>query len=169
MCVLLFCVCMSDCVSKFVCARVFALMSVYVRLNVFECVPARHVPMCFLCIGVSACDSRVFVHIYVGDVDVGGHSYVCDCFLVCCLCVSLRVYMCTHVCNIYVFCLCVCVSVYTHVCGAHAGDIPPQMRETRVPMLEAPLPLFLYCLPATCATCNSPNTNTNKHIHYAHM
>ena len=118
MCVLLFCVCMSDCVSKFVCARVFALMSVYVRLNVFECVPARHVPMCFLCIDVSACDSRVFVHIYVGDVDVGGHSYVCDCFLVCCLCVSLRLYMCTHVCNIHVFCLCVCLSVYTHVCVA---------------------------------------------------
>ena len=93
-------------------------MSVYVRLNVFECVPARHVPMCFLCIDVSACDSRVFVHIYVGDVDVGGHSYVCDCFLVCCLCVSLRLYMCTHVCIIHVFCLCVCLSVYTHVCVA---------------------------------------------------
>ena len=108
-------------------------------------------------------------YIHVGDVDVGGHSYVCDCCLVCCLCVSLRVYMCTHVCDLYVFCLCVCVSVYTHVCGAHAGDIPPQMRETRVPMLEAPLPLFLYCLPATCATCNSPNTNTNKHIHYIHI
>ena len=43
---LLFCVCMSDCVSKFVCARVFALMSVYMRLNVFECVPARHAPIC---------------------------------------------------------------------------------------------------------------------------
>ena len=109
----------------------------------------------------------VFVHIYFCDVDVGRHSYVCMCFLVCCLCVSLPVYMCTHVCNIYVFCLCVCV--YTHVCGAHAGDIPPQMRETRVPMLEAPLPLFLYCLPATCATCNSPKTNTNKHIHYTHI
>ena len=39
-CVLVFCVCMSYCVSKSVCARVFAFMSVYVRLYVFECVPA---------------------------------------------------------------------------------------------------------------------------------
>ena len=35
-CVLVFCVCSSDCVSKSVCARVFAFMSVYEGLYVFE-------------------------------------------------------------------------------------------------------------------------------------
>ena len=41
MCVLVFCVCSSYCVSKSVCARVFAFMSVYEGLYVFEWVPAR--------------------------------------------------------------------------------------------------------------------------------
>ena len=93
-CVLVFCVCMSDCVSKSVCARVFAFMSVYLRLYVFFSV-CLDVPMCFLCIDVSACDSRVFVHIYVCDVDVGGHS--CDCFF-------------------SILSLCEFVSVYVHTC-----------------------------------------------------
>ena len=65
-------------------------------------------------------------------------------------CVYLCVYtLCVYMCITHI----VCLHVYNRVsavCVAHAGDIPPQMRETQVRMLEAPSPLlFLHC-PIAC-------------------
>ena len=177
MCVLVFCVCSSYCVSKSVCARVFAFMSVYEGLYVFEWVPARLVKTdslvvsfvfsLYWCLCPWQKSARTHTCLWRGcwRTLLG----MCLFFSMLSLCEFACVYVHRCMWHICLLSLCLCECVHTCVCGAHAGDIPPQMRETRVPMLEAPLPLFLYCLPATCATCNSPNTNTNTNIYIIHI
>ena len=172
--------------SQGVCASVLCLY-VWLCLKICLCpCICPYVSVCaFKCVWVCACTARSYVFSLYWCLCLWQQSvrtHICwwrGCWrtLLCMwlffsmlsLCEFASVYVHTCVYHTCLLSLCLCECVHTCVCGAHAGDIPPQMRETRVPMLEAPLPLFLYCLPATCATCNSPNTNTNKHIHYAHM
>ena len=67
---------------------------------------------------------------------------------------NMSIFVYEYICNIYTIyadvyiCVYLYMCVYTcigiDVCVAHAGDIPPQMRERGVGLLEAS-PLFLHC------------------------